>query len=239
MATTKRLLEGALRKIGVLAAGEEAEPSELQDALEIANEWLDSLSNEGLLIYALTHESFQLTSSRTYTIGLGGDFDTVRPTTIEDVRIRDAGGLEEPVEIASLNKWSGIRIKDAVLTYPDYIYYEPTFPLGTLYLSAYPVENNYLLMVTTKPLTALPALTVDVDLPPGYLRFIRLGLAVELAPEFGKTIDPVIAATFRQATAVLKRTNSKSRMGTLEVDKGLLQRRRGYDVTQGPGQGSF
>ena len=77
MATTKRLIEGALRKIGVIAAGEEAEPSEMQDALEIANEWLESLSNEGLLIYALTHESFTLTSARTYTFGPGVDFDTV------------------------------------------------------------------------------------------------------------------------------------------------------------------
>ena len=233
MATTKRLLEGALRKIGVLAAGEEAEASELKDALEIANEWLESLSNEGLLIYALTHESFTLSSQRTYTFGPGGDFDTVRPITIESVRIRDSGGLEEPVEIASLNKWAGIRIKDTVLTYPDYAYYEPTYPLGTFYFSAIPVENDAVKIVSTKQLSALPALTVDVDLPPGYKRFIRLGLAVELAPEFGKTIDPVIAATFRQATAVLKRTNSKSRMGTLEVDRGLTQRRR-YDINQGP-----
>ena len=235
MATTKRLLEGALRKIGVLAAGEEADAPTLQDALEIANEWLESLSNEGLLIYALTHESFTLSSQRTYTFGPGGDFDSVRPITIEDVRIRDAGGREEPIEIASLNKWAGIRLKDTVLTYPDYVYYEPTYPLGTFSFSAIPVANNTVKIVSTKQLSALPALTVEVDLPPGYSRFIRLGLAVELAPEFGKSIGPEIAATYRHATAILKRTNSKSRMGTLEVDKGLLQGRRGYDVNQGPG----
>ena len=233
MATTKRLLEGALRKIGVLAAGEEAGPSELQDALEIANEWLESISNETLLLPALIHESFTLSSQRTYTFGPGGDFDTVRPITIENVRIRDSGGFEEPVKIASLNKWASIRIKDSVLTYPDYAYYEPAFPLGTFYLSAIPVENDIIKIVSTKQLSALPALTADVDLPPGYKRFIRLGLAVELASEYGKTVDPVIAATYRQATAVLKRTNSKSRMGTLEVDRGLTQRRR-YDINQGP-----
>ena len=155
MATTKRLIEGALRKIGVLAAGEEAKPSELADALEIANEWLESLSNEGLLVYALTHESFSLIGQASYTIGTGGDFDTDRPITIEDMRVRDSGGLEEPVEVVSLNIWSGISIKDTTVTFPDYAYYEPEYPLGVIKFDSIPETGNTLKLVSRKQLYRL------------------------------------------------------------------------------------
>lgn len=233
MATTKRLIEGALRKIGVLAAGEEAEPSELADALETANEWLESLSNEGLLVYALTHESFDLVGQASYTIGVGGDFDTTRPITIEDMRVRDSGGLEEPVKIVSLNIWSGISIKNTTVTFPDYAYYEPEYPLGVIKFDSIPETGNTLKIVSKKQLSALPALTSEVDLPPGYSRFIRLGLAIELAPEFGKAIDNATAGTYRQATAALKRTNSASRVPTLKVDAGLTMPQE-YDINAGP-----
>lgn len=233
MATTKQLIDGALRTIGVLASGEQAKPSEAQDALQYAKQMLDSWSNEGLLVPALTHESFTLSSKRTYTIGPGGDFDTVRPTTIENVRIRDAGNLETPVSIASLNLWANISLKDTVVNTPDYVYYEPEYPLGRLEFSCIPTAGDTLKLVTTKPITELPALTESVQFPPGYDKAIRLGLAIELAPEYGVEISAAVAAGYRQAIMVLKRTNSKTRMGTVEVDSGLI-RKNGYDINHGP-----
>ena len=233
MATTKQLIDGALRTIGVLASGEQAKPSEAQDALQYAKQMLDSWSNEGLLVPALTHESFTLSSKRTYTIGPGGDFDTVRPTTIENVRIRDAGNLETPVSIASLNLWANISLKDTVVNTPDYVYYEPEYPLGRLEFSCIPTAGYTLKLVTTKPITELPALTESVQFPPGYEKAIRLGLAIELAPEYGVDVSQAVAAGYRQALMVLKRTNSKTRMGTVEVDSGLI-RENGYDINHGP-----
>lgn len=234
MATTKTLINGALRSIRVLASGEEAKPSETQDGLEYARQMLESWSNEGLLVNALTHESFTLSSKRTYTIGSGGDFDTVRPTTIENVRIRDPGGLETTVTIASLNIWAGIDLKDTVVNAPNYVYYEPEYPLGRLEFSGIPTTGDTLKLVTTKPIEELPALTESVQFPPGYDKAIRLGLAIELASEYGVDIPPEIALNFRQAIMVLKRINSKTRIGTIEVDSGLTQQKRGYDINHGP-----
>lgn len=233
MATTKRLIDSALRSIGVLASGEEARPAELQDALLYAKQMMDGWANETLLVPALVHETFTLTSARQYTIGPAGDFDTVRPTLIEHARIRDAGGLERPVEIVSLNIWAEIGIKDTIHDWPSYLYYEPSYPLGVIRFSANTRAGSELKLVTSKPLAELPALTSETEFPPGYERCIRLGLALELAPEYGKQVDPVIAAQYRQARAVLKRTNSATRTGTLKVDGGLLQP-RGYDIYSGP-----
>ena len=83
MPTTKQIIEASLRTIGVIASGEEAKAHEINDALEAAKQMMDSWSNHGLMLYALTHETFSLTGNRTLTIGDGGDIDTTRPVAIE------------------------------------------------------------------------------------------------------------------------------------------------------------
>jgi len=233
MATTKRLIESALRTIGVLAAGEEAHPSEMQDALETAKQMMDGWSNESLLIPVLAHESFTLTAARSYTIGPGGDFDTTRPMFIHHLRIRDGSGYEQTIDISSLNTWAEIPWKDTETYWVQYAYYIPEFPLGRLVFSSWPQAGDALKMVSAKPITELPALTADVEYPPGYDRAIRLGLAMELGPEYGKPVDPVIAAQLRAAQTVLKRTNAKPRIPTLRVDPGLTREPR-YDIDVGP-----
>lgn len=234
MATTKRLVESALRSIGVLASGEEAQPAELQDALLYAKQMLDSWTNETLLVPALVHEQFTLTEQNSFTIGPGGDFDTVRPTVIEQLNIKTPEGYNAAVEIVGLNTWSDIPIKNNVQSYPRYAYYTSDNPLGILRFSAVIAAGNELLMVSSKPIQDLPALTAEVEFPPGYERAIRLGLALELAPEYGKQVDRVIAAQYAQARKVLKRTNSTTRLRELQMDPGLTGS-RGYDIYSGPG----
>ena len=234
MATTKRLVESALRSIGVLASGEEAKPAELQDALLYAKQMLDSWANETLLVPALVHEQFDLTEQNTFTIGPGGDFDTVRPTLIEKLNIREPSGHQVPVEIVGLNTWSDIPIKSNVQSFPLYAYYTSGNPLGTLRFSAVTAAGNKLVMVSSKPIQDLPELTEEVEFPPGYERAIRLGLALELTPEYGKQVDQVIALQYAQARKILKRTNSATRLRDLQVDPALTQP-RGYDIYSGPG----
>jgi hypothetical protein len=233
MATTKQLIDQALRTIGVLASGEEAKPAEVQDALVYAQQMLDSWANDNLMLYAMTEESFTLSAQRTYTIGDGGDFDTVRPTLIKHARIRDSGGLETPVKIASQSLWAEIPIKDNAVNTPDYLYYKPEYPLGKIEFSSVPVTGDTLKLTTEKPLTDLPALTAQVTFPPGYDKVIRLGLAIELAPEYGKSISQEHAALYASAMKSLKRTNSSARMGLAKVDRALT-RRRTYDINHGP-----
>ena len=233
MATTKQLIDSALRSIGVIAAGEQAPAHEMNDALLTVKQMLDSWSNDSLAVFALVHEDFPLTGGRTFTIGPGADFDTVRPFAIEHMRIRDAGGREAMVRLASFNEWAGIALKDTVVTFPWRAYYEPNFPVGTLYFDTIPEPGNLLRMTNRKPLADLPGLTEDMEFPPGYERVIRLGLAMELAPEYGKEISQLAAMQFASAYQAIKRTNSRSRMLTLEVDSALT-RSRSYDITHGP-----
>ena len=232
MATTKQLIESAMRTIGVLAAGEQAQPSELQDALMYAKQMLDSWSNESLLVPAYTSESFTLEAERSYTIGPGGDFDTVRPIGIRYMRIRDAGSIDHTVALTSLTQWASEPIKDTAEYVPDYAYYADAYPLGRIEFSSITTAGHTMFIESTKPIIELPELTGEVTYPPGYDRAIRLGLAMELAPEYGKQVDAVLAQQLRTALLTLKRTNGATRVPTLRVDAGITDR-GGYDVMTG------
>ncbi|NCV71604.1 MAG: hypothetical protein EBW55_13090, partial [Betaproteobacteria bacterium] len=77
-------------------------------------------------------------------------------------------------------------------TYPGAWYYNPTFPTGTL--TCWPVPTSSTLqgvLYTPTPVAEFSALTDVVSLPPGYRRFLRTNLAVELAPTFQVQPSPV------------------------------------------------
>lgn len=233
MATTKQLINQALRTIGVLASGEEAKPSEVQDAIVYAQQMLGSWANDNLMLHFMIEESLTLSDQRNYTIGYGGDFDTSRPTIIKHARIRYSAGLEVPVKISSHNVWAEIGIKDSQESTPNYLYYRPEYPLGKIQFSSVPIAGDELILTSEKPLADLPSLTSQVTFPPGYDKVIRLGLAIELAPEYGKSISQEHAALYASAMKSLKRTNSIARMGVAKVDSALV-RRRAYDINHGP-----
>lgn len=233
MATVQKLIDSALRTIGVIAAGEQAKPSEHQDAKAYADQLLDSWANEGLIAWARTSENFTTIAQRIITIGAGGDLDTERPITISSISIVDGSGSEHVCRVASLSQMRSLFGKASEVSYPSLYYYEPEFPLGLIEFSGIPEAGNTLKVVSNKQLVTLPGLTEQISMPPGYERAMRLGLAIELAPEYGKTIDQVIAATYSKAIQNLKRTNSKSRIGKMRVDDALLSN-SSYDINQGP-----
>lgn len=233
MATVKSLVESALKSIGVLAAGEQAQPSDLQDAITKLTQMLASWEHETLLIPALATELFEVDSKQEYTVGPGGELDTTRPVQVFSLRAVDANGTERIIKLTSRNIIDGLPIKDTVETYPRWFHYEPEYPLGRIMLSSVLAPDTKLMLVAAKPFSPLPDLTEQTEFPPGYDRAIRLGLAFELAPEYGIQVSEVMAAQYRQAISNLKRTAAASRNMTLEVDSALQQRRR-YDINYGP-----
>jgi hypothetical protein len=50
-------------------------------------------------------------------------------------------------------------------------------------------------------------LVTPVDLLPGYARALRTNLALELAPEWGRVVDPTVERQARESLADVKRAN--------------------------------
>ncbi|WP_333608815.1 hypothetical protein [Arsukibacterium sp.] len=231
MATVRTLIKSALRTIGVVSSGEQPAASEVKDALDYLKQMLSSWQTETLMVPAYVRESFILINQRDYTIGPGLDFDTVQPMQVISAYIQDPTGLQRRVTVTTRNQYDAIPIKDVDSNWPAFLYYDPT---GLIRFTSITVPGDQLVLTMLKPFNQdTVVLDEALEFPDQYARAIRLGLAIELAPEYGKQIDQVIAAQYRQAIAGVKRINAADRALIMEVDAALI-RTRGYDIHNGP-----
>ena len=205
MASAADIIKRSLRLIGAIAGGETPSSTEQADALEALNAMLDSWRTESLAVYALRDETLSLTGAASYTIGSGGNLNTTRPVKIESAYER-ASDTDYPVKIASAAAWYALASKSTSSTnVAEWLYYEPAYPLGTLYLYPKPT-TGVLHLVTWVPLTSYAA-SDSVALPPGYQDAITYHLALRLAPEFGRPVTPELAALAKAAKDNIQRVN--------------------------------
>jgi len=121
-----------------------------------------------------------------YTIP--GDFKIPRPLRVTEsfTRINTSGSaLDYPIQIVSQERYIEIGFKAISAPWPILAWYNPTYPLGTIYFYQNPSGGGELHLFTDLILDNLPDLTTEVILPQGYSRMIKRLLARELAPEYG------------------------------------------------------
>jgi hypothetical protein len=207
--TGRDLVTASLRLIGATAPGESLAASEATDGLAALNRMLDSWSNDGMLIHAITAETpYTLTvSDGSYTIGASGDI-TTRPMSIEKAVIRD-GTTDYPLMRLTLSEYSAIVDKSQESTYPTHFYDDGGYPQRTIKLWPVPSAAHSLVLWTKRPLTQVATLDTSLSLPQGYERALVYNLAVEVSPEYGKQISDVIMMTAIESKAAIKRSNHR------------------------------
>ena len=212
MATALDIINRSMRLIGVLESGETATASEAQDALAVLNEMLDAWNLESLVVFSIDALEFTLVVNQgTYTVGVGGNFNTTRPVKIESVTFRDitqTPNLDIPLRTLNDDDYESIGLKALKSTWPQAYYYDRAYPLGNLFLWPVPTLANKIVLNLWHPLTQIAALSTTVDLPPGYRRALQYNLAVELAAEYSATITAVVAGLALASKAQLKDTNA-------------------------------
>ena len=210
--TARDVIKRSLRLIGALATGETPTADEQADALAILNDMVESWANDGLMVYQNYRQSFALTSSKqSYTIGATGDFVTDRPLRIADAAIEivsSTPALELPIQIMGLQEWAQVLVKTMPGTISTKMFMEDAYPNAKIYLWPIPTVANNLILYTPKVISQFTTVDTIVSLPPGYARAIKYNLAVELAPEFGKTIDDAIMAIAIDSKSDIKRVNT-------------------------------
>jgi hypothetical protein len=213
-----------MRLIGALSTGETPSAEEQADALEVLNEMLDSWSLENLVIPSRTREEFDLVGAQqTYTMGSGGNFNTSRPARIEAAGILDLASPanEIPIDLINMRQWSEITVKGTSSTYPTKLYVENTSPLERLNFWPIPSAAYKVAIYSAKPLTAVASANTTLSLPPGYLKALRYNLAIELAPEFGKSVSAEIIKSAEESKENIKRLNIKPVL--MSADEAVLQ----------------
>lgn len=225
MTTAADLISTALKLNGKLGQGEALTSNDATDGLNALNSMLDSWWNERLSVYQILRETHTLTiSDRDYTIGSGGNINTTRPVKITNAFIT-SNSIDYPMEIIDVKAYDGLSAKTIESDIPHYLYYQPSYPLGIIYLYPTPSAANVLNFDSWKQLQSFSTLTTALSLPPGYQRALEYNLAVELCPLFGMpSPSPTVMKIATESKAAISRTNSP-KMNTC-VDPGLVS--RGY-----------
>lgn len=210
------LISGALTQLGVLAAGETLANADAEAALTRLNDWIDSLGTERLTIYKLLRTEKALASgTASYTFGSGGAINIVRPVWLQDAGLIEdntaAIPQERPIKVLTDDEWA--RVPDKTQTgIVGSVYCNFDWSAGLALVSVYPIPNTAtttLVLYTPVALTEFANLTTDYTFPPGYRRFLRTNLAIELAPEYGRPLDPALVQQAIDAKAQIKRANHR------------------------------
>lgn len=220
MTTAANIINEALMLIGQLAEGEEPSAAGSQSALRRFKSMIETFNNDSLQIYEIQDEVFSLPANQqTRTIGSGGDFDTAWPIKILDSTFVRAAAVapnvDFPVVVINNDQYSAITVKSITGPYPQYIYYDRAYPLGTLYFWPLATSTVDLHLSTWKPLTDLAGLTTPIVLPPGYEEMLTYNLAVRLAPSYGVEPLPGVLKVAAKTRTSLKRSNAQNEIMTI------------------------
>jgi hypothetical protein len=250
--TVKQLITNALRKLGIV----DPSPQEHADGLSALRMMLEGWSLESLMIPFKPTETFLLDRSKAlYRMGIDGDWDTVRPETIEYIRIQREDGTTVPVRASSPNilQWqSTVPTED-----PSLFLFQSDGIYGYIEFNAYPVSPR-VLVTSLKPFDAaalenfdtafdadaapqsmhpsgfsLTGIQTPLEFPTGYEQCITYNLAVHLRPEYpGLTLPEEVVAMARASKTLIKRRNTRPTQMVLE---GALRGGSGhYDIRLGP-----
>lgn len=217
--TALDLIKLGLAKARVLGTGDILSDEDAQISLDTLNLMLDSWSLDRLFVFVEEAQTFTTNGALSYTIGPGGVFSTTtRPNQLVSAYAQ-VNSVSYPIEILDNGQqYDNIQIKGLNTPWPQAVWYERTYPLGTLHF--WPVGTASVTLRFTSPLQQFATLTTAVNLPMGYKKPIVDALAVELAQAFNTDISPLVVQSANNAIARLKRFNVQAQ--TRHVDASFI-----------------
>lgn len=249
MATTVGdIIRSAMRKIGVLAAGETLPANEGDDALQVFRQMVDAWTNETLLIPVVNVVTKQLIDGVSqYTVGAypspqpiplpSNHIETARPERILSAFIRDQYNTDyilQPIDVETFSRIS----RKTNASRPTRFYIRKGWPLNEILFESTPYAQETLHLEVVQPLSEILAATSlieEINLPPGYERALIYNLCLDLADEWGKEVSALVAVHATEGKKWLKRNNYRPLV--LGTDRAIATHREGkgtYIIEQGP-----
>ena len=230
MADAGTIITDALQDLGVLSAGKSPTADDYSTCLRRLNKLLSLWSIDGLMVPYRTQVTHSLNGAESYTIGPGGDIDTVRPTFIESAYTTHQT-RDYPLHV-SHDRSEYDRIYDkSIIGVPRLVYYEPQVPLGRIFIW-YVGDGTYTLKLSTRgQLETFPDTTTDVDLAPAYELALEYNLSILLAPIYETTVSAEVAAAAKDSLVKIKRLNRQA--PKMVYPRGIPGGRGRYNIEAG------
>lgn len=215
--TPQQLINLALKKIGVLAAGQTPLADDITDAFAELNLMLAEWNSQRWLVYHLITQSIASTGAQSYTIGPGADINVpLRPNNIESAFFRQNNitplSPDYPLQIvAAREDYNRLRLK-SLTAFPQYLFYDSDWPVGTLYPWPLMMGGLYTLFISYKDtLESIQSTDMQINLPPQYYAAILYNLAARLRPSYQLPIDQTVAALAAASLNVVRGQNAQIR----------------------------
>jgi len=231
--TLEQLIIMQLKTIGVFNVGDSLDAEEAADAMLLNKTMVESWDAEGQLSYYVSQDRFSLVAGQgTYTWGHGyfpkgyfaqnyfvndGDIATSRPVKLLSGFVRDINGTDYPLELITVYGYDSLTIKTETGR-PYYLYYNPTFPLGTCTFFYIPDQVYTVFLETYKSIVNWTNLTDEISLPPEYLAAMHWNGAAEMCPMFKKPVSQKIESMALKTLAVVKRLNSSNDLKPIKMN---------------------
>ena len=236
MTTGRQLITAALRKLNAVSANTPPTAEDVQVAQEALEHLIESKSNDLLNIHQITPYVFPTKSGQyIYTLGPGGDWDTERPMRVEKTRlllnprfdqtsqavatvdvepllankaaVNGEGTVSIPLDLIADEDYASIMARGVQNALPQVCLDNGGFPLRQLYFWPIPTENSKAVELWLWEPLQIPDLDTELNLPPGYERYLTYALAAELCDEFGKKLTGEIIQSLQEAESAIRSLN--------------------------------
>jgi hypothetical protein len=204
MTTLRKLITQSLGRAGVITKGETPSALEVSDGRDMLNDLMASMSNDSMVIYARSLESFTLSGGvPEYTIGSGGAFNTSRPVRIVAAYIR-IGTTDYGLSMVNDESFASVVTKTTG-GIPEFLNFDNGFPLAKIKLYPVPSESYQIFILMEKELSNYE-LDDNIELPPGWKRMLVTNLALEMLPEYGLSASPELVSAAKDSKGEIKRS---------------------------------
>lgn len=228
MTTARDIINLALKDAGVVGVGQSALAEDVNDAFTKLNWMISQWQRKRWLVFQTVDLPFTSTGAQTYTVGPTGNFNVaVRPDKLEAAYFRQLiqsqpNQVDYPLTlIPSMENYSRLALKK-LSTFPQAIYYDPGYPLGTIYPWPVPQATIYEIhLIVKQQLTQFTNLSDTVNLPEEYRAALELNLVLRLGPQYGIPLDPSIADLARDALNTIRGANAQ--ISILTMPDGLVR----------------
>ncbi len=219
--TARDICTAALRECGAFAIGQTPKAEDITGAWSRLQFMLQQWERKRWLVYHLRTYQITSTGAQSYTVGPGGQFDTgvnsVRPEKIEAAFLRQLtqsqpNRIDYPLEILqSMEDYSRIALK-TLSSFPTYVFYDPTWPLGLAYFWPVPQATIYgpALVIREQLPNRFANLNETFAIPFEYYNAMIYNLALRLRPAYslGTYAGDMLPSLAKDSLNVLRPANA-------------------------------
>ncbi len=226
------LITGALGEIRAARAGDVPSAENMALGLSLLNELFDQMTAADRAPFSVTYTTSTLTPSlNPHLIGPTGSSTfvvTERPTEIPALDIVLQTNVRLAVTPSDRMWWMGLTAPAVTASVPLNYYYEASWPNGQLFFWPVPSVAYAVYWQQSTSFSSAVTLASTFDMPQGYPRYVRLTLAMMLAPAFNQTPSPETVRGQIEAAAIVYGNNDRiPRLNTR--DAGMPGGNRGID----------